>query len=187
MNRSPAAVSFDPFNGVDRFFRELQQDEFVNQLSDPSTLASMVVSLVQLKREHPVFQRRRWFKGRPLHGKDVADIAWLRPDGEPMSEAECERQVRLLRACWTVFEDIASTVSARLRKGPRGGGPRRSVLLFDQDLRYTLAEGEQLRRQGYSQEMLDTHFDFIMGRADPSLRYRGSTEPVDPLKALRSD
>jgi isoamylase len=44
--------------------------------------------LVQLKREHPVFQRRRWFKGRPLHGKDVADIAWLRPDGEQMSEED---------------------------------------------------------------------------------------------------
>jgi len=44
--------------------------------------------VVHLKREHPVFQRRRWFKGRPLHGKDVADIAWLRPDGEPMSEED---------------------------------------------------------------------------------------------------
>jgi isoamylase len=44
--------------------------------------------LVQLKREHPTFQRRRWFKGRPLRGKDVADIAWLRPDGEPMSDED---------------------------------------------------------------------------------------------------
>ena len=44
--------------------------------------------VVQLKRGHPVFQRRRWFKGRPLHGKDVADIAWFRPDGQPMSEED---------------------------------------------------------------------------------------------------
>jgi isoamylase len=44
--------------------------------------------VIQLNREHPVFQRRRWFKGRPLHGKDVADVAWLRPDGRPMSEAD---------------------------------------------------------------------------------------------------
>jgi isoamylase len=42
--------------------------------------------VVQLKRTHPVFQRRRWFKGRPLHGKDVADIAWFRPDGQEMSD-----------------------------------------------------------------------------------------------------
>ena len=44
--------------------------------------------LIRLKREHPVFQRRRWFKGRPLHGRGVADIAWLRPDGQPMSEED---------------------------------------------------------------------------------------------------
>lgn len=48
---------------------------------------------------------------------------------EPMSEAECERQVRLLRACWTVFEDIASKVSAGLRKGPRGGGRDRDAII----------------------------------------------------------
>jgi glycogen operon protein len=42
--------------------------------------------VMQLKREHPVFNRRRWFKGRPLRGSDVADIAWFRPDGEQMSD-----------------------------------------------------------------------------------------------------
>jgi glycogen operon protein len=44
--------------------------------------------VVQIKREHPVFHRRRWFKGLPLRGKDVADIAWFRPDAEPMSEED---------------------------------------------------------------------------------------------------
>jgi glycogen operon protein len=42
--------------------------------------------VIRLMREHPTFQRRRWFKGRPLHGRDVADIAWLRPDADPMSD-----------------------------------------------------------------------------------------------------
>jgi isoamylase len=44
--------------------------------------------VVQLKRQHPVFQRRRWFQGRPLRGKDVADIAWFRPDGQQMSDQD---------------------------------------------------------------------------------------------------
>jgi glycogen operon protein len=35
-----------------------------------------------------VFQRRRWFKGRALRGRDVADIAWFRFDGEEMSEED---------------------------------------------------------------------------------------------------
>jgi isoamylase len=44
--------------------------------------------VVDLMRTHPVFQRRRWFKGRPLRGKDVADIAWLRFDGHEMSDED---------------------------------------------------------------------------------------------------
>jgi glycogen operon protein len=43
---------------------------------------------MRLKRDHPAFKRRRWFKGRPLRGKDVADIAWFRPDGEQMSDED---------------------------------------------------------------------------------------------------
>jgi len=42
--------------------------------------------VIRLFSEHPTFRRRRWFKGRPLRGKGVADVAWLRIDGEPMSE-----------------------------------------------------------------------------------------------------
>jgi isoamylase len=42
--------------------------------------------LIVLQHSHPVFQRRRWFKGRPLRGGDVSDIAWFRPDGGEMSD-----------------------------------------------------------------------------------------------------
>ncbi|HEU5085154.1 MAG TPA: glycogen debranching protein GlgX [Acidimicrobiales bacterium] len=41
--------------------------------------------LVQLRRDHPVFRRRRWFQGRPIHGSDVLDIGWLKPDGTAMT------------------------------------------------------------------------------------------------------
>jgi glycogen operon protein len=44
--------------------------------------------LTALRRAHPVFRRRRWFQGRPIHGEHVADIAWYRPDGKPMSEED---------------------------------------------------------------------------------------------------
>ncbi len=37
--------------------------------------------LARLRRRHPVFRRRRFFKGK-------ADIAWLTPAGEPMTEAD---------------------------------------------------------------------------------------------------
>ncbi|HEU0133090.1 MAG TPA: glycogen debranching protein GlgX [Mycobacteriales bacterium] len=43
-----------------------------------------------LRREHPVFRRRRYFQGRPLRGSDVADIAWFAPDGTTMDEGDWE-------------------------------------------------------------------------------------------------
>src|SRR4051812_46872693 len=40
----------------------------------------------------------------------------------PMGEAEFDRAITVLRACWAFFDDVAARVSAELRKGPRGGG-----------------------------------------------------------------
>lgn len=42
--------------------------------------------LIALRKEHPVFCRRRWFQGRPIKGVRVEDIAWFLPDGSEMSE-----------------------------------------------------------------------------------------------------
>ena len=42
--------------------------------------------LIALVKAHPVFGQRRWFKGRPLHGKGVTDIAWFDSSGTEMSE-----------------------------------------------------------------------------------------------------
>jgi hypothetical protein len=44
------------------------------------------------------------------------------PENDPMTDAECERKIALLRACWRTFDDFAAHVSPELRKGPRGGG-----------------------------------------------------------------
>src|SRR5579872_2413124 len=42
--------------------------------------------LVQFRRDHPVFRRRRWFVGRKLRG--TADIAWFKPDGDEMTDQD---------------------------------------------------------------------------------------------------
>jgi glycogen operon protein len=44
--------------------------------------------VIHLRSEHPVFRRRHWFKGRPLRGEGVSDIAWFRPDGIEMSDED---------------------------------------------------------------------------------------------------
>ena len=51
------------------------------------------------------------------------------PEQEQMSEAACERKIALLRASWTTFDDVASRVSAELRKGSRGGGRDRDEIV----------------------------------------------------------
>ncbi|MCF6733649.1 glycogen debranching protein GlgX [Blastococcus sp. KM273129] len=51
-------------------------------------LTAFVARLTRLRREHPVFRRRRFFQGRPVRGTDLEDIAWLTPDGQPMTDAE---------------------------------------------------------------------------------------------------
>ena len=44
--------------------------------------------LIQLRKEHPVFHRRRWFQGRPIHGVQVTDIGWFTPDGSEMTQED---------------------------------------------------------------------------------------------------
>jgi isoamylase len=47
----------------------------------------------QLRREHPVFRRRRFFDGRPVrrgHGTRLPDIAWFTPDAVEMAEEDWE-------------------------------------------------------------------------------------------------
>jgi isoamylase len=51
-------------------------------------LLAFTAELIALRQRHPVFRRRRWFLGRPIHGAGVKDIGWLKPDGGEMSEAD---------------------------------------------------------------------------------------------------
>ncbi len=47
----------------------------------------------------------------------------------PMDEAELERGITLLQACWAFFDDVAARVSPEMRKGPRGGGRDRDRII----------------------------------------------------------
>ncbi len=41
-----------------------------------------------LRREHPVFRRRRYFRGMPAGDGHLADIAWLTPSGREMGDED---------------------------------------------------------------------------------------------------
>ncbi|MGZ4436816.1 MAG: glycogen debranching protein GlgX [Nocardioidaceae bacterium] len=51
-------------------------------------LLAFTKRLVSLRREHPVFRRRRFFAGGPSAPQDVADIAWFTPEGKNMKDAD---------------------------------------------------------------------------------------------------
>jgi isoamylase len=55
-----------------------------------TTMLEFTRELVRLRREHPVFRRRRFFAGSPEHGgeSELKDIAWLNPQGEHMEDGE---------------------------------------------------------------------------------------------------
>lgn len=47
----------------------------------------------------------------------------------PLADDVLERRIRLLRAAWELFDDVAARVSPELRKGPRGGGRERDAIV----------------------------------------------------------
>ena len=61
----------------------------------------------------------------------------------PMSQAELDRGITILQACWTFFDGVATRVSPEMRKGPRGGGRDR-----DRIIRHTIrTESEDFAKQ----------------------------------------
>ncbi len=60
-----------------------------------------------------------------------------------MADADFDRAITLLRACWAFFDDVAARVSPVMRKGPRGGGRDR-----DRIIRHTIrTESEEFAKQ----------------------------------------
>ncbi|MFD7647041.1 glycogen debranching protein GlgX [Streptomyces albidoflavus] len=79
------------------------------------SLLDFTRAMVWLRRDHPVFRRRRFFHGRPVQGThdDLSDIAWYTPEGEEMTQRDWDSaQARAL----TVFLN-GNAIS---EPGPRG-------------------------------------------------------------------
>ena len=55
---------------------------------DKRRLLAFTRQVIALRRAHPVFRRRDFYKGRPVRGLGVKDLVWLRPDGGEMTDDE---------------------------------------------------------------------------------------------------
>jgi len=45
-------------------------------------------SLIQLRKDHPVFRRPKFFQGRRIRGSEIKDVMWFNPGGNEMSDEE---------------------------------------------------------------------------------------------------
>jgi isoamylase len=52
-----------------------------------ASLVEFTRAIIALRRDHPVFRRRKFFQGQAIHGSGVKDIGWFTPDGAEMTEA----------------------------------------------------------------------------------------------------
>ena len=107
-------------------------------------------------------------------------------DQQAVSSEELERELTLMRACWTFFDGVRSRVSAELKRGPRGGGRDRDrivrhVLFNEQDWApldrpqedqeaILTEEGLKAHREAYCNAIRELHSQNKMARKWP-LRY----------------
>jgi isoamylase len=114
--------------------------------------------LITLRRDHPVFRRRKFFQGRPIHGDDLADIGWFGPDGQEMTEEQWRAGTLLAIGMFLNGDEISEP-------GPRGEhivDDSFLVLLNGSEptIRFRLPSG----KWGATFELV---FDTAVGRARP--------------------
>ncbi|MBT1688432.1 glycogen debranching protein GlgX [Dawidia soli] len=82
-------------------------------------LLQFTQGLIQMRKDHPVFCRRRWFQGQPIKGIGLEDIAWFLPDGSEMSDEH-----------WN--NDFAKTLAVFLNgRGIHTPGPKGEQIVDD--------------------------------------------------------
>jgi isoamylase len=59
---------------------------WINWEEHDHDFVAFMQKLIHFYRNHPVFCRKRWFKGKPIKGVGVEDIAWFQPSGNEMTE-----------------------------------------------------------------------------------------------------
>ncbi|HET7050097.1 MAG TPA: glycogen debranching protein GlgX [Solirubrobacteraceae bacterium] len=66
------------------------------QSPDADALRRFTQRLITLRREHPVFRRQTFLRGRQLKGSGLADVWWFRTDGRKMTRANWQSDEHVL-------------------------------------------------------------------------------------------
>ncbi|TWR31528.1 glycogen debranching protein GlgX [Mucilaginibacter pallidiroseus] len=86
----PMLVAGDEFGrtqqGNNNAYCQDNEISWLNWNNADEQLLSFTSKLITLRKNHPIFRRRRWFKGKPVKGKGPGDIAWFLPEGTEMED-----------------------------------------------------------------------------------------------------
>jgi len=82
-------------------------------------LLAFTKKVIHLRKNHPVFCRRRWFQGQPIRGINVEDIAWFLPSGDEMNDEHWD-------------QDFAKSLGVYLNgRGVHSLGPKGEQIIDD--------------------------------------------------------
>jgi glycogen operon protein len=125
---------------------------WINWDAADEDLIDFTGKLIHFRRKHPSFRRRLWFRGQPIKGADLHDIAWFVPEGKEMPDEN-----------WN--HDYAKSLGIFLNgDGIRTVGPKGEHTLDDsfylmfnahyEDMNFTLPSRKYGTRW---QKVIDTH------------------------------
>ena len=86
----PMLVAGDEFgktqNGNNNAYCQDNEISWLNWETNDKGLLAFTQRIIKLRKDHPIFRRRKWFQGEPIKGKGLEDIAWFLPEGDEMSD-----------------------------------------------------------------------------------------------------
>lgn len=117
------------------------QLSWVNWSNIDNELLKFAEKLIEFRKNHPVFSRRKWFQGQRVKGRGLEDIKWFQPSGDEMSDEHWQN-------------DFAKSLA---------------VYLNGKALRFVDADGNQIKDDSFY-VMFNAHYepvDFVL----PSSKY----------------
>lgn len=64
---------------------------WINWADADNELLAFTLDLIRIRKEHAVFSRKNWFRGKPVKANGIDDIVWFHPGGSLMETKDWEK------------------------------------------------------------------------------------------------